>query len=355
MPSDVVELTRRLVRIPSVSGSPGEAEVLGVLTGLFDDRYAIRTLTDADGALRAVAVVPSVPTGPLLVFTGHVDVVPTGDPDLWASPPFSGDLVDGRVLGRGTTDMKGGVAAIVAALDAAPSGSAVGALFTVEEETGSRGAAEAATLLDGLDTGLLVVAEPTDGRVVRGHRGVTWLRVATDGVAAHGSTPHLGRNAVTGLTRVLDRAAAEGTGWDTLNVGTIAGGTAVNVVPDRAWAQVDLRTTDPRSDPSVWWREQPDLASVETELSLPAVLLDTEDPEVVRLGIRPDDRVVGYFTDAAVLTGALGCDRVVLLGPGRTDLAHKRDESVAVEALHGAVADYRGLVARWRARGADGR
>lgn len=347
MPTDVVDLTRRLVRIPSVSGSPGESEVLELLAGRFDARYEVRTLAGADGVLRAVAVVPAVRTGPLLVFTGHVDVVPTGDEHRWASPPFSGDLVAGRVLGRGTTDMKGGLAAIVAALDAAPAGSAVAALFTVEEETGSRGAAEAATLLDGLEARLLVVAEPTDGRVVRGHRGVTWLRVVTDGVAAHGSTPHLGRNAIAGLTRVLDRAGREGVGWDTLNVGTIGGGTAVNVVPDRAWAQVDLRTTDPLADPSAWWREQPDLAAVESELSLPAVLLDPHDPEIVRLGIEPDDRIVGYFTDAAVLTGALGCDRVVLLGPGQTDLAHRRDESVSVDALHRAVADFADLIDRW--------
>ncbi|TCU43766.1 M20/M25/M40 family metallo-hydrolase [Curtobacterium sp. PhB146] len=347
MSTDVVDLTRRLVRIPSVSGSPGESAVLDLLVDLFDERYAVRTLAGPDGSLRAVAVVPAVPMGPLLVFTGHVDVVPTGDGSLWAHPPFAGALVDGRVWGRGTTDMKGGVAAIVAALDVAPARSAVAALFTVEEETGSRGAAEAATLLDGLEARLLVVAEPTDGRVVRGHRGVTWLRVVADGVAAHGSAPHLGRNAIGGLTRVLDRAAAEGTGWDTLNVGRIGGGTAVNVVPDRAWAQVDLRTADPLADPAAWWREQPDLAAVESELSLPAVLLDPDDPEIARLGIEPDDRVVGYFTDAAVLTGALGCDRVVLLGPGQTDLAHKRDESVSVDALHRAVADYSDLITRW--------
>ncbi|MBF4582824.1 M20/M25/M40 family metallo-hydrolase [Curtobacterium sp. VKM Ac-2865] len=347
MSVDVVDLTQHLVRIPSVSGSPGEAAVLDVLSRLFDDRYAVRTLAGPDGSLRAVAVVPAVPNGPLLVFTGHVDVVPTGDEALWTHPPFSGDLAEGRVWGRGTTDMKGGVAAIVAALDGAPDGASVAALFTVEEETGSRGAAEAATLLDGLEARLLVVAEPTDGRVVRGHRGVTWLRVVTDGVAAHGSTPHLGRNAITGLTRVLDRAATEGTGWDTLNVGTIGGGTAVNVVPDRAWAQVDLRTADPLADPAAWWREQPDLAAVESELTLPAVLLDPDDAEVRRLGIEPDDRIVGYFTDAAVLTGALGCDRVVLLGPGQTDLAHKRDESVSVDALHRAVVEYAGLIVRW--------
>jgi succinyl-diaminopimelate desuccinylase len=348
--TDVVELTRQLVRIPSVSGSPAESEVLAHLVSLLDDRYEVRTSSDADGALRAVAAVPRDPTGPLLVFTGHVDVVPTGDAAAWTHPPFSADVVDGRVWGRGTTDMKGGVAAIVAALDAAPDGAAVAALFTVEEETGSRGAAEAATLLDGLEARLLVVAEPTDGRVVRGHRGVTWLRVVTEGVAAHGSQPHLGRNAITGLTDVLDRASRSGTGWDTLNVGTIGGGTAVNVVPDTAWAEVDLRTTSPDADPAAWWRAQPDLAAVEPVLDLPAVLLDAADPVVRALGIEPDERIVGYFTDAAVLVGALRCDRVVLLGPGATDLAHRRDESVAVDALHEAVAQYTELITRWEAR-----
>lgn len=350
MATDVVDLTRQLVRIPSVSGSPGESEVLAHLAALLGDRYEVRTSSDDDGSLRAVAAVPRTPTGPLAVFTGHVDVVPTGDPDAWTHPPFGADLVDGRIWGRGTTDMKGGVAAIMAALEAAPDGAAVAALFTVEEETGSRGAAEAATLLDGLEASLLVVAEPTDGRVVRGHRGVTWLRVVTEGVAAHGSLPHLGRNAITGLADVLDRAARSGTGWDTLNVGTISGGTAVNVVPDHAVAEIDLRTTSSGADPAAWWRAQPDLADVEPLLDLPAVLLDPDDPIVHALGIEPDDRIVGYFTDAAVLVGALGCDRVVLLGPGATDLAHRRDESVAVDALHDAVTRYTDLITRWNSR-----
>lgn len=350
MATDVVELTRQLVRIPSVSGTPGESEVLTHLVSLLGDRYEVRTSSGADGALRAVAAVPRTTTGPLVVFTGHVDVVPTGDAAAWTHPPFGADLVDGRVWGRGATDMKGGVAAIVAALEAAPDDAAVAALFTVEEETGSRGAAEAATLLDGREAGLLVVAEPTDGRVVRGHRGVTWLRVATAGVAAHGSAPHLGRNAITGLADVLDRAARSGSGWDTLNVGTIGGGTAVNVVPDRAWAEIDLRTTTPGADPAAWWRAQPDLAAVEPLLDLPAVLLDPADPVVHALGIEPDDRIVGYFTDAAVLVGALRCDRVVLLGPGETDLAHRRDESVAVDTLRDAVVQYTDLITRWGAR-----
>ncbi len=145
----------------------GEAEVLGVLAGLFDDRYEIRTPDDADGALRAVAVVPADPVGPLLVFTGHVDVVPTATPTSGVPADLRRPRRRARPRARHHRH-EGGVAAIVAALDGAPCGSAVGALFTVEEETGSRGAAEAATLLDGLDTGLLVVAEPTDGRVVRG-------------------------------------------------------------------------------------------------------------------------------------------------------------------------------------------
>lgn len=354
---DPVTLTQELVAIPSISDTPQEAEALAALAAVFradGDRWEIRTV--GDGAdLRALGVLPRDRAGgpdaaPLLVANGHVDVVPVGEAGDWRHDPFSALIEDDRLFGRGGSDMKGGIAAQVAALLAAPTGAPVAGLFTVGEEIGCRGAAEAATLLADHPVGALLIAEPTDGRVLRGHKGVTWLAVAAEGIAAHGSTPELGRNAITGLARALLSAEADPGPWDTLNIGTIRGGTAVNIVPAAATAQLDLRRRRAGDDLADWWRARPGVAEVDTLLDLRPVELDPHDPLAADLGLTVDEQVAGYFTDAAVLVEALHCERVLLWGPGSMNQAHRRDETVGVAAIRRAADDFTTLLHTWSQR-----
>lgn len=354
---DPVTLTQELVAIPSISDDPQEGAALAALAAVFradGDRWEIRTVGD-DTELRALCVLPRdratrADPAPLLVANGHVDVVPVGDPAEWRHDPFSGLVEDGRVFGRGGSDMKGGIAAQVAALLAAPPGAPVAGLFTIGEEIGCRGAAEAATLLGDQRIGAMLIAEPTDGRVLRGHKGVTWLAVAAEGIAAHGSTPHLGRNAITGLARTLLAAEADPGPWDTLNIGTIRGGTAVNIVPAAAVARLDLRRRRPGDDLADWWRRRPGVADVDVLLDLRPVELDPDDPLAADLGLTVDEQVAGYFTDAAVLVAALDCDRVLLWGPGSMDQAHRRDETVGVDAIRRTADDFTNLLHTWSSR-----
>ena len=347
MTHDPVELTRDLVAIPSVSDSVGEGQVLEVLAARLDDRYVVRAASDHRG-LRAVAVVPREVTSPLLVFSGHADVVPVGDESTWTRHPFDPQIVDGKLWGRGGSDMKAGLAAAVTALEAAPAGAQVGALFTVEEETGSKGAALAGSLLEDVSTGMLLVAEPTDGAAIRGHKGVTWVRVSASGVAAHGSAPHLGSNAILTLAAVLERAsAAPDRPWETMNIGMIAGGTAPNIVPAHAEAFIDMRTTERGAGLVDWWQQQDDLAAVDVLLDLRPVVLGSGDPVVEKLGLAVSDRIASYFTDAAVLVDTLACERVVLWGPGAMEQAHRLDEWVSVQSILDTEAAYTDLIARW--------
>jgi succinyl-diaminopimelate desuccinylase len=341
-----IEFAQRLVRIESFSRSSVQSEVLDLIAGRLQASHELR-VTTRDGRPVALAALPRASARPLLVFSGHVDVVPVDDRAEWERDPFGGEISAGRLWGRGSSDMKSGIAAIVGALTS-PSGHTAGALFTLDEEIGSEGAGTAGELLAGIEVGALVIAEPTDGIPLRGHKGVTWLRVRVAGVAAHGSAPHLGENAIRALANVLERAHhVVDPQWDTMNVGLISGGSAPNIVPASAAAVVDLRTTTPGSDVAAWWRAQPEIVAVEVELDLRAVVSNLDDPVLAELDLDIADRLASYFTDASVLADALSCERVVLWGPGEMAEAHKRDESAPVEAILEIEAAYLRTIERW--------
>ena len=192
-------------------------------------------------------------TRPPLAFTGHLDTVPLGLAP-WTVDPHGGDIKDGKIWGRGTSDMKSGVAAfVVACIEMAPrlrDTPGVVLYITSGEETGSEGAfAIARTGITG-SAGALVVAEPTSNRPIVGHKGALWLKAITAGVTAHGSMPDRGVNAVYKAARAISaletfdfNIARHATmGAPTLNVGFTHGGLNVNSVPDRAEVGIDIRT-----------------------------------------------------------------------------------------------------------------
>ena len=190
---------------------------------------------------------------PPLCFTGHVDVVPLGAAP-WKKDPFAGETDAGRLYGRGSSDMKSGVAAFVtAAVRLAPHlerTAGLALVITAGEETGCEGAFHLQR--DGVlgRAGALVVAEPTSNYPFVGHKGALWLRAKTRGVTAHGSMPERGDNAVYKAARAVSELAAFRfanpphplMGQATLNVGTIQGGLNINSVPDQAVIGVDIRT-----------------------------------------------------------------------------------------------------------------
>ena len=144
-----------------------------------------------------------------LCFTGHVDTVPLGAAP-WTVDPFAGEISDGKLYGRGTTDMKSGVAAfVVAALELGATlagGPGVVLVITAGEETGCEGAyylARSENMLG--EAGAIVVAEPTSNQPWIGHKGAIWLKARTTGVTAHGSMPEEGVNAVYKAARAIGR------------------------------------------------------------------------------------------------------------------------------------------------------
>lgn len=226
-----------------------------------------------------------------LTLTGHLDTVPTGNPADWATDPWGAERDGDRILGRGTSDMKSGVAALlVAAAEHAGRPHdcrGVQVVLTAGEETGCTGAL-ALSATDLATGGPLLVAEPTANRLVPAHKGVHWFELTATGRAAHGSAPELGDNAVVRLARAAV-ALHDHTGWPrhesfgavTANVGVLTGGVQPNVVPDAARLLLDTRTV-PGLDPVAHRVAVAALAgdgvTTADHLVLPVVDTATDDP-----------------------------------------------------------------------------
>jgi succinyl-diaminopimelate desuccinylase len=367
----VLDLLTELIRFRTVGGGEGAAarHCAGLAEGA---GLTTRLLAWEPGREQLVARTAGG-DGPPLTFTGHLDTVPAERVD-WSVDPYAAERDGDRVVGRGTSDMKSGVAAaLVATIEHSARPHAcrgVQLVLTAGEETGCTG-------LLGLDApardalaggGPLVVAEPTANELVLGHKGAHWMRLRATGRAAHGSAPELGDNAVVRIARAAV-ALHDHAGWSrhdrfgpvTANVGVLHGGVAPNVVPDAAELLLDVRTVPGvdagqlRAQVGLLAGERVDVADL---VVLPPLDTGADEPFVamVRSALQaaglPDAAAppARFFTDASVLAGLLGGDDpapTVVLGPGEPAQCHVVDEYCLAERVEQAVEVYRELLERW--------
>ncbi len=378
MDSDlVVRLTREMVRMRSVNPPGDERPVAEYLATEARQSGLEAELQELDlGRSNCVVRLPGG-DAPALVFTGHLDVVPPGE-QAWEHDPFGADLADGRVYGRGSADMKGGVAAILAAMIGLrstgfhPAGDVVLAA-TAGEEAGLYGARAMVDRASLQGAGYLVVAEPSDLNVFVAEKGVLWMDVHYYGRTAHGSMPWLGVNAVSAMARLIPVLEAYPfrfeespiLGKPTLSVNVIGGGNKTNVVPDHCRIVLDMRTV-PTQDHAVLIDEVRRQAEAVARASNQEIRVDItvdqndrsvetnpEEPLVqamaasVRAVTGQEPRIEGvtYATDAAVLAPGFKIP-MVICGPGAPGMAHQPDEWVAVEQLTQAAEAYADLARR---------
>jgi len=366
-----INLTRELIRFDTVNPPGNErgcAEYLGRL--LEQAGFSVSYHEFAQRRASLVARIGGKPDRLPICFTGHIDTVPLGAMP-WSMDPFAADSDNGRLYGRGSSDMKSGVAAfVVAVLALAPKlarGPGVLLVITAGEETGCEGAYHLARQGDALGrAGAIVVAEPTSNYPYVGHKGALWLTACTRGVTAHGSMPERGVNAVYKAAHAIAKLERfdfgvpphEVLGRPTLNVGTVRGGLNINSVPDQAEIGIDIRTI-PGQDHEALRTRLADFLGAEVEFSTVAtvgsVWTDPAETWVQQifgitssiLGESPQLRTASYFSDASALTPACGGPPTLILGPGEPDMAHQTDEYCLLERIEQAVEINIRIVQQW--------
>jgi succinyl-diaminopimelate desuccinylase len=256
----VTELTADLVEYPTVASDPGVVDDCMDRVAAFFADAGIPVRRHRHEGVPSLVATPGETSDPDVLFHGHLDVVPA--PERLFDPRVEG----GRLYGRGTADMKGGLAAMMHVLRdvAADGGESVGMMVVADEERGGRHGVQYLLEEVGYRPAFCVTGEPNnlDGYldIVTEQKGVVQVEVTATGAAAHAATPEQGENAIETLLAAYPdiRAAvdAEGDGeWTTtVNFGRIRGGDALNQVPDSATLELDIRYPDAASRDEVLFR-----------------------------------------------------------------------------------------------------
>jgi len=357
--AEVVHLCRDLVRINTVNPPGNERECAEYMANFLQGAgMSVEVLSHTPTRASVVARLKGSGQVPGLLYCGHIDVVPIGAQE-WLHDPFGGEVVEGQLWGRGSSDMKGGDAAILIAASvlAAAKLPLKGDLiltFTAGEEGEQLGASAIAALPDLAPVQAVVVAEPSYNGVYVAEKGAFWLEITTHGKTAHGSTPHLGQNAImmmVALLNELDRLPVPYQehpllGGFTRSINTIAGGVKTNVVPDHCAVTIDQRTV-PGQDHRAILHQVEELisdlgrrlsgfrASVKVVNDRIPVATSPDEAVVQRFcdivaevtGERPEPKGVAYYTDAVSLIPALKAP-LIICGPGDAKLAHQPNEYV---------------------------
>lgn len=361
MSQDVVSLLQQLVRIPSVNpdNAPGTEQIgeetLAVfLCGWLESIGAEVSLEEIKpGRPNLIARFAPLDGRPRILLGPHLDTVGVGGMII---EPFSGEIRDGKIWGRGASDTKGPMAAMLWALHEnqemlADLPVAVDFVAFMGEESGQWGSKNFANQ-HGKDYTFALVGEPTSMQIVHVTKGSLWATLRSTGKAAHSSLPERGENAILKLARALDQLdhhlggqLATFThpvlGRSTMNVGLIRGGARPNIVPDLAEAEIDIRITPSLSaaggalkqlTETLEFHELP--VSIVNPHENPPMETPADHPMILALlATDPTTGLAGapWFSDAAHLSS--GGIPSICIGPGSIDQAHTVDEFIEISAL----------------------
>jgi len=366
----VEKLLKQLINAQSTleCGELNTAEVLKY----FLEQHDISAEIDVWDENRAniTATIKGDGSGEALFFACHSDVVPAGDAK-WQSPPFQADERDGRIYGRGSCDMKGGLVAVaVAAAMLKNSGIKFkGDLIicsTAGEETDGCGAKRFVSKYKDTLPRLagIIIPEPTDFKIVNFHRGICWLKITTKGKTAHGSVPHLGINAIASMTALLNKldcykfpdVKTSFPDSSTMSINQISGGQATNVVPDSCVIKIDIRmaagvtcerVVDDINEICAELKSQtPDFdAELEIIRTVPTLQTDSACEFVKRIyniANINETHSINFSTDGPYFKELNA--PVIVFGPGKPELAHQPDEYIDVIDLDNAVEVYMKII-----------
>jgi succinyl-diaminopimelate desuccinylase len=363
---EITGLLSAMVQSQTVNPPVDTTACAAILKSVLDaEGIDVHLVEPVPGAVNVVGILRGQRPGKTLVLNGHIDTVPAGDG--WTTDPFSGEVRDGFLYGRGSCDMKSGVAAMLMAMvgikrSGLPFDGEIIFQAVADEETGSLHGTR--HLLDhgyGADADFAICTEPTSLRVELGNRGLRWLDVTVRGIASHAGRPQLGRNAISVASELI--AAIDAIEFEqrndafeiptpSISVTTITGGHTANVIPDHCTFSIDCRMLPGETGDDVLAGIEQAFAPIrarhadcEVDITVREgywnpFLIDAGEPVVRAVAdaveevtaTRPVFGSKAACTDASHLVTLAGVP-TVLFGPGNETLSHKPDERVAVADL----------------------
>lgn len=380
----VVSSVQGLVQRRSYSGE--EEDVASYLEDIMKDSGFDKVTRDRYG--NVVGVLRGNRPGPKVLFDGHMDTVPVPDPAVWTHDPFAAQIVDGRMYGRGTSDMKGALGAMVCAAGFFGSDTArdfAGEVYVagiVHEECFEGVAAR--EVAKGVNPDIVVIGEASDLDLKIGQRGRAEIVVETHGVSCHSANPEKGTNAVYAMSKLIPAIRAieppeqEGLGRGILELTDIISSPypGASVVPDRCRVTYDRRLlvgetpegvlepikkvieeleasdTEVRADVHYARGEQKCYTgeTIESDRFFPGWLYEEDEPfvtatleELRGMGYDPAVRVYNFCTNGSSYAGESHI-KTIGLGPSKENLAHTVDEYVEIDQLTGAADCYMGIM-----------
>jgi succinyl-diaminopimelate desuccinylase len=395
---EIIKLCSDLVRIPSENPPCNMTEISSFIRGWLEDRgFTVEAYEPEKGMISLVTKIGEAER-PALILNGHMDVVPAGDPKRWEFPPYCGEVRGGKILGRGATDMKGGLTSFIAAFtvvselaEGLPGRLILNAV--PDEETGGQYGSKWL-----VDTGRVygdacLIGEPS-GIISSfvGEKGLCWLRLKSKGLPGHGSLPMLGENAIEKLAKAFPiikriegekieipsetsgtikssknfyeemmrkrgiteeaklESIANAVDHNTVNIGVIQGGIKTNMVPESCTVDVDLRVPA-GGKPEDAKRRVEDLlreagfTAIDCELTLRSDPSYTSPTERIYTVLSQNvEEVLGVELKPLLITGAtdgrhfrLKGIPAINYGPGQLAIAHAYNECLSVDDLIKAV------------------
>ncbi|MBA9026350.1 M20 family metallopeptidase [Peribacillus huizhouensis] len=305
-----------------------------------------------------------------LIYSGHFDTVPVGNVE-WNFPVFEGKQVENRIFGRGSSDMKSGVAAMILAIECIQkagiklSGN-LQFIGTVGEEVNCIGAREVVKKGQIDQATAIVISEPTSNQVVVAHKGALWLEISMFGKTAHGSMPSHGINAILAINHFINKLnnydlryeRHDILGDSTLNIGMIQGGVGPNVVPDQCKITIDIRTVPGQNHQEIIGEINELLQKVSEEMNVSykidvinnlVSVYTAPDHPFIHLALDkaqsylqndPNIGGVNYYTDGSIYRNHLQNVPILICGPGEPTVAHQPDEWVDIQKYLDSIRFY---------------
>lgn len=357
------EILMDLLRIDSSQPEGNEKNMVDAIVAMFPEGTQFTRIVHTPQRHSLILTIPGACPENAVAFVGHIDTVPCGDLNKWESHPLQPTEDQGKIRGRGSADMKGGVAAMIAAAKAILASGitmqhTVLFCFTADEENGGLGAKALLQREEFACVREIWITEPTNGEIGVCEKGALWLKFTAQGKSAHASRPELGKNALDMLVRIYQELCPKYhhtahhplLGDNTLSLTRLQGGVSTNIIPDHGEMELDIRTL-PVQDHQTMLEEiraviarcqedDPQFSvTFEVTNNRPAIEQDERDPLIENIKAICEEmhrstntRGIHFYTDGSQLVPFYK-KPFVILGPGNDAMAHQINECVEVKEV----------------------